>query len=145
MYDSEDNYKRIMEEIDEGMPAYLEKCAELEQQFPNCPFEISCVHELSKLDEVFTLEPVIFIYDDRASPNNYYYSEMSDRERSKYVHYLKVEQKRNKPITLRQVIEAMANDAHYHDEVVMSDPHRFLESFDKCNKTGIQWSCFWGS
>ena len=136
MHNSEDKY---------NTPPFKGLFDELERQFPQCPFVISCVDTIEQLDNAFTLDPVIFIYDDRASPNNYFYSEMSDMERSQYVHYLKIEREDNKPITLRQVIHAMVNDAHYHNEVVMRDPHMFLESFHKSNKLGIQWSCFWGS
>ncbi len=138
MDNSEDTHKSEMTECDEIWD-------ELDKLFPNCPFDISCIKYIRELNDVFTTEPVIFIHDDRASPYNSYYDKMSQRERSRYVHYLKIERINNRPITLRQVIEAMVNDAHYHEEVVMTDPHRFLEGFDKCSKTGIQWSCFFGS
>ena len=51
----------------------------------------------------------------------------------------------NEYITVRQIINAMIDDAHYHDEFVKHDPHCFLESFDKSNNLSIQFSCFFGS
>ena len=44
---------------------------ELDKQFPNCPFIISCIDNLDELDEIFTYEPVIFIYDGRVNEQNY--------------------------------------------------------------------------
>ena len=117
---------------------------ELDKQFPNCPFIISCIDNLDELDEIFTYEPVIFIYDGRVNEHNYYYENTVSL--SKYSHYLKVEMKqKNEHITLRQIINAMIDDAHYHNEFVKHDPHRFLESFDKSNNLSIQLSCFFGS
>ena len=46
---------------------------ELDKQFPNCPFIIACIDNLQELDDVFTYEPVIFIYDGRVNEHNYYY------------------------------------------------------------------------
>jgi hypothetical protein len=118
---------------------------ELDEAFPECPFNISCVKSIEELDDTFTLEPVIFIHDDRANEHNWYYEKMTHEERNEYKHFLKVERQNGEPITLRQILTAMANDKHYNDEVVKSDPHCFLESFDKSSKSNIQYTMFWGS
>jgi len=107
---------------------YEKLCLELEQQFPNCPFDISCIDELYELDEIFTNEPVIFIYDDRSNCS-----------------YLKVERINGIPITLRHVINSMSNDRHYRESDVVHDDHRFLEQFILSKHSNIQYTCFWGS
>ena len=61
MHNSEDKYNTT---------PFKELFDELERQFPQCPFVISCVDTIEQLDNAFALDPVIFIYDDRASPNN---------------------------------------------------------------------------
>ena len=63
---------------------YTKLAIELEQQFPNCPFDISCIDEIEELDEIFTDEPVIFIFDDRSE---YRYGMNEDKQftYSKYI------------------------------------------------------------
>lgn len=129
--ESDDEFCELMEEID--------------KQFQGYPFTISCIKHIEELDEVFTLEPVIFIHDDRANKFNYYYQDMSDEERNVYNHFLKVERIDNKPITLRQVLDEMSNEPHYYDEVVIGDPHCFLELFELSKHSNIQYSMYWGS
>ena len=129
--ESEDEYSRLMDELDE--------------QFPGCPFNISCIKHISELDDIFSLEPVIFIHDDRANDYNYYYQELSHEEKNEYNHFLKVEMKNGKPITLRQVLDTMSNEPHYYDKVVIGDPHRFLEVFELSKHSNIQYTMYWGS
>ena len=117
---------------------------ELDKQFPNAPFNISCIDNLEELDSVFTFEPVIFIHDGRAKEHNYYYENIDSFTKSKYIHYLKIEAK-DEYITLRQIINEMINDAHYHDTFVKGDPHNLLEGFDQLCKLSIQYTCFFGS
>ena len=118
---------------------YEKLAIELEQQFPNCPFDVSCVDLVEELDNKFTDEPVIFIYDYRSQ----YWGDETDT--SKWCHFLKVQQIDNKPITLRHVINTMSNDEHYNDIIVKLDSHRFLEKFILSKKSNIQYTCFWGS
>ena len=115
---------------------------DIDAMFPNCPFIISCVDDLSELDTVFTTESVIFIHDDRAS--GWFYDDLPTEERSTYYNYTMVKAT-SSPITMRDVIHAMIADPHYHDEFVCNDPHTFLEQFEVSKKSKIQYSCFWGS
>ena len=40
---------------------------ELERQFPDCPFYISCLRgDLTKLDRMFIQRKTVIVYDDRA-------------------------------------------------------------------------------
>ena len=111
--------------------------------FPNCPFDISCIDDISQLDEVFTKNKVIIIKDGRASESNYYYSNISKNELSHYVDYLVIKQKKNKPITLRQILTEMSSSLHYNNDTIIDDPHRFLEGFDKM--TNIEYLASFGS
>jgi hypothetical protein len=94
---------------------------------------------------VFSEESVIFIYDDRANSNNFYYSGLSDNELAQFKNYTMVRAKNDEPITYRQVIQAIIDDPHYRNDIVASDNHRFLEGFDKSNNSDIQFSPFFGS
>ena len=124
---------------------YEQLVDKLEQEFPGCPFVISCINNIDKLDDVFSLERTIFIYDDRADEHNYYYQNLTQVERNEYNHFLKIERINDQPITMRQVLKAMSDEPHYSREVVMYDPHRFLESFELSKHSNIQYSMFWGS
>ena len=130
---------------DEEMQQFKELNDALDEEFPGCPFDISCIDDIKQLDEVFSLERVIFIYDDRASEHNWYYEDMSYEERREYNHFLKIERMDDKPITMRQVLKAMSDEPHYNDEVVMGDFHRFLEGFELCKHSNIQYTAYWGS
>ena len=116
---------------------------DLDEIFPNCPFNISCIEDIKELDETFTEEKTIIIKDDRASETNYYYSEFNKNQLVQYVDYLVIKQKDNKPITLRQILTEMSNSPHYNDEVVIGDDHRFLEFFEQ--NTDIEYTMFFGS
>ena len=124
---------------------YEELVDKLEQEFPGCPFIISCINNIDELDDVFSLERTIFIYDDRADEHNYYYQNLTQEERNEYNHFLKIDRIDDKPITYRQVLETMSNNAHYNDETVMGDPHCFLEFFELSKHSNIQYTMFWGS
>ena len=116
---------------------------DIEKIFPRAPFSISCVDDIAELDETFTDEQVILILDDRCL--GYYFDDINPEERTKYFHYTVVKQNNNQPITLKDVIQALIDDTHYWDEFVMSDPHCFLEMFDKSKRSNIQYTMFWGS
>lgn len=101
----------------------------LYHEFPHCPFSISCIRDINELDAPFTTERTIFIFDGRASPDNYYYDGIPDSFLNLCRHFLKVESLNNNPITLRQVIQTMTDDEHYNNDIVRGDPHIFLEGF----------------
>lgn len=132
-----------MADIEDGDQEYEEELInKINEQFPDCPFAILCIDNIEELDDVFSNEPYIYIYDNRATKSNYYYSEVQDRKR--FRHYLKITRKNNQPITLRQVLLKMSKCKHYSDEIISSDPHNFLEFFDRKIGSNI-YCCFFGS
>ena len=132
-----------MEEEDYDEEKFEKLYNDLDEIFPNCPFNISCIKDIKELDEIFTEEKTIIIKDDRASESNYYYSNIDKNNLAKYVDYLVVKQKDDKPITLRQILTEMSKSPHYNNEVISQDDHHFLETFEK--KTNIEYTMFWGS
>jgi hypothetical protein len=58
-------------------------------------------------------------------------------ELNQYNNYTRVFSKNGKYITIRDIINAMISDKHYHNEYVAQDPHRFLEGFDKSKNSNI--------
>ena len=113
--------------------------------FPTCPFIISVVDDINEINEIFSDETVLFIYDDRANKYNYYYEGYTDTELDKMKNYTMVKSSNGKFITLRDIIEAMINDDHYHDKIISGDPHCFLEGFSKSKKSDIQYTAIFGS
>ena len=102
----------------------------LNRQFPKCPFNVVCVRNLAELDTVFSNELVIRIYDDRLNQNYYNLSEMSQSQRNKLRHYTVVKSMNNEPITLRQVLNTMIQDRHYHSRTIEKHfSHYFWEKF----------------
>ena len=64
----------------------------IKNEFPSCPFTISLDADLLiKLDEPFTDEKVIFVKDDRATDDNYYWDGISQSDRSKHNSNIKIE------------------------------------------------------
>ena len=116
---------------------------DLDNIFPDCPFNIACIEDINELDKIFSEEKTIIIKDDRANIYNYYYSNLDKNDLPKYNDYLVVKQKDDKPITLRQVLTEMYKSSHYNNEIISQDDHRFLEKFEK--KTDIEYTIFWGS
>ena len=132
-------------ESDIGSAVFAVLNEELDNQFPDAPFTISCINEISELDAKFTDKLIIFIYDDRADRSNYCYDDIPDEQLSGYRAYTKVCSSNGIFITLRDVLNAMVADPHYHKEVVKNDNHRFLESFHKSKHSDIQYTLFFGS
>ena len=118
---------------------------QLDEIFPDSPFDISCFDDISEIHDKLCDETVIFIYDDRASSDNYYYEGFTEEELSKLRNYTKVTASNNKYVTYKDAMDSMINDPHYHNEIIMQDPHRFLEGFIKSKTSHIQYSCIWGS
>ena len=114
-------------------------------EFKNCPFDIACINKAEELDEPFTNELTVIINDSRANRFNYYYDDIPDDDLNQYNNYTRVFSKNGKYITIRDIINAMISDTHYHDECVVQDPHIFLEGFDKSKNRNIQYSIIWGS
>lgn len=114
---------------------------EIYNQFPNAPFIISLsdikkLEDLYKLDEPFSSEDCIFLYDGRINKRDYYYSECSNCEKCSQEKLNKFDNctpilSNDNYITIRQIINEMIEDYHYNDEDVKSDVHRFLVGFDK--------------
>ena len=118
----------------------------LDRAFPKTPFSISCVDDVFELDEDFTDEQVVIIVDDRAKYWHFWGDMFSDiRNISEYINYTVVRKVDDKPITLRQMIQAMIDDKHYWNEVVMRDSHQFLEGFDRRERSNIEFVCSFGS
>ena len=114
---------------------------ELDTIFPRCPFVISCVDTIDELDKVFINEKVIFIYDNRPLYNYYYDGVENPQQYHNYTLIIAT----GEYITLRDIIDGMINDSHYHRNMVKHDPHRFLEGFDKSSKSNIQYTASFGS
>ena len=114
---------------------------ELDTIFPRCPFVISCVDTIDELDKVFINEKVIFIYDNRPLYNYYYDGVENPQQYHNYTLIIAT----GEYITLRDIIDGMINDSHYHQNMVKHDPHRFLEGFDKSSKSNIQYTASFGS
>ena len=127
-YDDENKWEKLFDD--------------LEKAFPNAPFTVSCVDDMDELEQTFPPAKEIKIYDHRFLCNDIALKDGRNH------HQTIVRQKNNKPITIRQVIKAMINDEHYHDDVVKSDPHRFLEGFARLTNKGDnldQYILVWGS
>ena len=69
----------------------------------------------------------------------------TEEELSKLRNYTKVTASNNKYVTCKDAMDSMINDPHYHNEILMQDPHRFLEGFIKSKTSHIQYSIIWGS
>ena len=133
----------MTDESDFDEEAFEQLNEAIRNEFPTCPFDISCIESLEELDKKFTDEKTIFIYDDRA--DGWYFEELEQEERNKLYNYTKVDASNKQYITIRDILNAMINDPHYHDQLVTSDDHLFLEFFEKSERSDIQYSCFWGS
>ena len=119
--------------------------AEINKQFPNSPFHIDCIKKLEELDEPMTQQTGIIIKDDRANEHNYYYDNLSAKERNEYINYMGVSKiDEDTPITLRQILKAMIDNEHYNNEIVKQDFHDSLEHFD-ISDNGIVMTPFFGS
>ena len=130
---------------------------ELERLFPNCPFKISCVPCLCHLDIMFIRSKTVIIYDDRAEEDWYFDEDevkaamrLLYRRKHQYLHYTIVRSGRGGYITMRDMLEAMIQDPHYHQDLVQNNPHRILERFNR--KQDFQgvfkhpcYTCSWGS
>ena len=124
---------------------YDELIEQLDKIFPNAPFSISCFDSIDELHDVFSEEKIFFIYDNRANPDYYYYSELTEGELMQFNNYTKVTAPNGTSITFKDVIEAMINDQHYHSDIFRDDPHNFLEGFDKSKHSDIQFTPCFGS
>ena len=117
---------------------------DLEEEFPIAPFDISCIEDMDELDETFTNEKEIAIYDDRAA--GWFYDNVASASmRVSFLNYTIVKQIDDEPITLRQVIEAMIEDKHYHNDYAAADPHHFLEGFSKHTLNDVIYTACFGS
>ena len=67
---------------------------------------------LMKYMMYFQKRKYFFIYDDRAHPDNNYYSALTEGELTQFNNYTKVTASNGTSITYKDVIEAMINDQH---------------------------------
>ena len=113
-------------------------------QFPQCPFNIECIRNSAELDTIFSNELAILIYDERLHHKCYNISEMSTSQKSKLRHYTVVKLMNDEPITLRQVLNTMIKDRHYHSRAIKNHfGHYFLE---KCIRhIGNTFETVWGN
>ena len=110
--------------------SYEELQSLLASQFPKCPFHIDCVRDLEELDTIFSWEQVILIYDDRVNHKYCNFGDMTVPEKNKARHYTVVKSMDNEPITLRQVVNTMIKDRHYHSRYIEKHfGHYYLEKF----------------
>ena len=117
--------------------------AELKNQFPNCPFNIDCFDDLLMLDYPFTEEPFILIYDDRLNYIQENYEVMDEVQKNTRRHYTIIKAKENKPITNRQILNAMINDGHYSSKTIQEQfGHYHLEKFER--KSKMMFETCWG-
>ena len=117
--------------------------AELKQQFPNCPFNIDCFDDLLMLDYPFTDETFILIYDDRLNALKSNYDTMTEVQKNTLRHYTMIKAKENKPITTRQILNAMIKDGHYSSETIQEQfGHYHLEKLDR--KSKMLFEVCWG-
>ena len=83
--------------------------------FPNCPFIIHCVDAVEEFDNIISYHIKLWIQDGR-NPK----------------HKIEVRQTElSKPITIKQILEAMASNEHYNSDEFKWHSHRFLTSFEK--------------
>ena len=83
-----------------------------------------------------------FLCVNRAHPDNYYFSELTEGELMQFNNYTKVIASNGTSVTYKDVIEAMINDQHYHSDIIRDDPHNCLEGFDKSKHSDIQFTHF---
>ena len=123
---------------------YEELLYMLSRQFPKCPFNIDCITNLEELDTIFSNELVILIYDDRLNQKCYNISEMSTSQKNKLRHYTVVKSMNDQPITLRQVLNTMIKDRHYHSRAIEKHfGHYYLEKFIR--HIGNKFETVWGN
>ena len=123
---------------------YEELLYMLSRQFPKCPFNIDCIRNLEELDTIFSNELVILIYDDRLNQKYYNFSEMSTSQKNKLRHYTVVKSMNDQPITLRQVLNTMIRDRHYHSRAIEKHfGHYYLEKFIR--HIGNKFETVWGN
>ncbi len=103
--------------------------AELERQFPTAPFGICFLDSLGELDEKFSDEPFIMIYDDRGNRHDWTEEEIPLAERRNHRKKTMVFPSNKTFTTLRDVLNAMIADKPYHHEVVKEDSMQFFTRF----------------
>ena len=113
-------------------------------QFPKCPFHSACVDNLPELDHIFSEELVVLIYDDRLNQKYYKSNEMTAFQKNKLRHYTVVKSINDEPIRLRQVLNTMIKDKHYHSRAIEKHfGHYYLEKFIR--HVGNRFETVWGN
>jgi len=83
----------------------------------------------TKMNQKFTDELTVLVKDDRSTRGNYYWSGCDAEEQQQFINYTTVKGTRDKPITLRNIIEAISEDPHYDLQSVREQDHNFAESY----------------
>ena len=119
--------------------------AELDMQdvFPDCPFNLDCFNDANMLDYKFTDEIFILVYDDRLNYVNGNFENMTEIEKINLRHYTLIQSKHNDPITLRQIINTMMKQRYYSSQKIQKlFGHYYLEKFEQRSKR--TWEVCWG-
>ena len=119
--------------------------AELDMQdiFPDCPFNLDCFNDVNMLDYKFTDESFVLVYDDRLNSINSKFEKMCEIEKSILRRYTLIQSKHNDPITLRQIINTMIKQRYYSSENIQKlFGHYYLEKFEQRSKR--TWEVCWG-
>ena len=118
----------------------------IEDDFQDAPFTISCL-ELNDYDETldksFTEEKILIFKDDRPHKDYGHFRGCHESVIAEYTNYTVIKADEDNPITLRQIINTLIKDPHYHREEVIRQDHRFLEHIEFNNYFII--SGYWGS
>ena len=117
---------------------------EVDSLYLDAPFSIACLDTLADLDDVVSDQPVLITHDDRASRSNRYYNNFPDEELAGFNNYTRAYSK-NGAIRVRDILDAVVADPHFHKEPVVSDPHNSLEGFEQSSSSKIEFSIVWGS
>ena len=85
----------------------------------------------NRIDAPLTTLKSILVKDDRAcSKSCYYWRDATDKERAEYTNYTPVHSEDDKPITMKQIINTLQKDQHYHKEDVKEQHHNFIEHYE---------------
>ena len=129
-FEDEEFYEMLLEEVD--------------NLYPDAPFSIACLDTLADLDDIVSDQPVIIIHDDRATRSKYYYGDFPDEDLAGFNNYTRVYSKHG-AIRVRDILDALVADPHFHKEPVVFDPHNSLEGFETSSSSKIKLSIVWWS
>ena len=129
---------------DTEMNDWYDKLNELVQsEFPDFPFSLSLSNDnYLNLDLPFTHEKTIYIVN-KPRKSSYEFSHLNRQELNQLANYLRISSIDKKPITLRQVLQAISDSNYYRGIFRKINQHIFLEGFTKDTK--LNYSLILGS